>query len=128
MTEQEHKHTEEQGGVRERLGGVVHAVQEAVAERVAPVADRVTPVTDRIAPAVDAVSSALHEAGQTATHLVGRQQPSTDEPQTESRPVPVPSGTRIVRPTRGGTTFLAWRDGEWVPVHREHGSGWMWST
>ena len=126
MTEQDH--TEEQSGVRERLGDAVHAVQEAVAERVAPVAERVTPVTDRVAPAVDAVSSALHEAGQAAAHLVGRQQTEEAAPETESGPVPVPSGTQIVRPAKGGDTFLAWRDGQWAPVHREHGTGWMWSA
>jgi hypothetical protein len=115
MTEQEH--TEDQGGVRERLGGVVHAVQEAVADRVAPVADRVDH-------AVDAVTSALHEAGQTATHLVGRQETS----EQETGPALVPSGTQIVRPTKGGTEFHAWRDGQWAPVHREHGTGWVWSA
>ena len=40
----------------------------------------------------------------------------------------LPSGTQIVRPAKGSSTFLAWRDGQWTPVHREHGSGWMWST
>jgi hypothetical protein len=126
MTRQDH--TEEQSGVRERLGDVVHAVQDAVADRVAPVADRVAPVTERVAPAVDAVSAALHEAGQTATHLIGRQQTEQAAEEVEEGPVPVPSGTRIVRPPKGGGTFLAWRDGQWVPVHREHGAGWMWSA
>jgi hypothetical protein len=119
MTDQEHN--DEQGGVRERLGDVVHAVQEAVADRVAP-------VTDRVAPAVDAVTNVLHEAGQTATHLVGRQHATESEPEAEPGPVPVPSGTQIVRPTKGGDTFLAWRDGQWSPVHREQGTGWVWSA
>ena len=126
MTEQEHN--EEQGGVRERLGDVVHAVQEAVSDRVEGVADRVAPITDRVDHAVDAVTSALHEAGHTATHLVGRQQTSKAEPETESQPDPVPSGTQIVRPAKGGTEFLAWRDDQWSPVHREHGTGWVWSA
>lgn len=109
MTEQ--ARNDGQHGVRERLGGVVHAVQDAV--------------TDRVAPAVDAVASALHEAGHAATHLVSarRQIPA---PQPE--PGPVPSGTQIVRPARGGATFLAWHDGRWRPVRRQHGSGWVWSA
>jgi hypothetical protein len=116
MTEQDH-HADEQTGVRERLGDVVHAVQEAVADRVAP-------VTDRVAPAVDAVTAAMHEAGHAATHLVGRRH----TPRQEAGPAPVPSGTQIVRPTKGGSTFLAWRDGQWTPVHREQGAGWVWSA
>jgi hypothetical protein len=121
MTEQEHN--EEQGGVRVRLGGVVHAVQDAVAEHVAP-------VTDHVAPTVDAVTSVLHEAGHAATHLVGRQHALGQEPAAEpdSGPRLVPSGTQIVRPTKGGTTFLAWREGQWSPVHREQGAGWVWSA
>jgi hypothetical protein len=109
MTAQDH-HDDDQSGVRERLGGVVHAVQHAVA--------------DHVAPAVDAVTSALHEAGHAATHLGGRQ-PS---PAPDTGPDLVPSGTRIVRPGKGGATFLAWRDGQWTPVHREHGTGWVWSA
>lgn len=112
-----HDQDDAQGGVRERLGEVVHAVQEAVADRVAPVADRV-------APAVDAVTTALHEAGHAATHRAGRR----PAPAQATGPTPVPSGTRIVRPSRGGDTFLAWRDGQWTPVHREHGTGWIWSA
>lgn len=119
MTDQEHN--EEHGGVRGRLGDVVHAVQDAVAEHMAP-------VTDHVAPAVDAVTSVLHEAGHAATHLVGRQQVTAPEPDADPGPSLVPGGTQIVRPTKGGTTFLAWRDGQWVPVHREHGAGWMWSV
>jgi hypothetical protein len=118
MTEQDHN--EEQGGVRERLGDVVQAVQDAVADRVAPVADRV-------APAVDAVTSALHEAGQTASHLVGRQE-QTPEPEPETAPELVPDGTQIIRPAKGSSTFHAWRDGQWVPVYRAQGAGWFWGA
>ncbi|MFN8663142.1 MAG: hypothetical protein U0075_14740 [Thermomicrobiales bacterium] len=121
MTDQEQH--DEQGGVRERLGDVVHAVQEAVADRVAP-------VTDHVAPAMDAVTSVLHEAGHAATHLVGRQHDPGQEPAAEPDfgPRLVPSGTQIVRPTKGGTQFLAWREGQWSPVHREQGTGWVWSA
>lgn len=115
MTAHEH-HNEDQGGIRERLEDVAHAVQEAVADRVAP-------VTDRVAPAIDAVTSALHEAGHAATHL--RERHATPE---DTGPALVPSGTQIVRPTKGGDTFHAWRDGQWTPVHREHGTGWVWSA
>lgn len=125
MTEQEHH--DEHGGVRERLGDAVHAVQEAVADRVAPVADRMSPVADRVAPAVDAVASALHEAGHAASHLAGRRE-HTPEQAASPELDPVPSGTQIVRPPKGGSTFLAWRDGQWTPVHREHGMGWVWSA
>jgi hypothetical protein len=120
----EHEQNDEQGGVRERLGDVVHAVQEAVADRVAP-------VTDRVAPAVDAVTSALHEAGQvaqSAAHLGRRETSAEPEPEPETGPEPVPSGTQIVRPAKHGSTFLAWRNGQWTPVYREHGVGWFWGA
>lgn len=42
-------------------------------------------------------------------------------------PMPVPPGTQIVKPARGGKTFLAWRGNCWVPVHRQRGVGWLWS-
>ena len=131
MTEQKQKQEQEHhgdhGGVRERLEDAVHAVQEAVADRVAPVAERMAPVAERVAPAVEAVTAALHEAGHTATHLVGRHEPA---PRPDAAPElgPVPSGTRIVRPAKGSATFLAWRDGQWTPVHREQGVGWIWSA
>lgn len=124
MTEQDQH--DEQGGVRERLGEVVHAVHDAVAERVAPVAERVAPVTERVAPAVDAVTHALHEAGHAVTHRGERRH--APEPERGPALGPVPSGTRIVRPAKGGTTFLAWREDRWAPVRREHGSGWVWSA
>jgi peptidoglycan endopeptidase LytF len=125
------QHTDE-GGVRERLGDVMHAVQEAVADRVAPVAERVAPVAERVAPAVDAVTSALHEAGhvaQSASPLGKRQAGATHEaePAAPEREL-VPSGTQIVRPHKGSSTFVAWRDGRWAPVYREHGSGWFWGA
>lgn len=122
MTDQEHH--DEQGGVRERLGDVVHAVQEAVTDRVEAVADRVAPVTDRVDHAVDAVTSALHEAGHAVTHR-GQQQPT---PVADTGPIPVPSGTQIIRPYKGSATFHAWRDGRWAPVSREQGTGWVWSA
>lgn len=129
MAEQEH--TDAQGGVRDRLGEVVHAVQEAVADRVAPVAERVAPVADRVAPAVDAVTNVLHEAGQaaqSAAHLGRRGEPARSEPQPDAGPELVPAGTQIVRPAKGSSTFLAWRDGQWTPVSREQGVGWIWSA
>lgn len=109
-------HDDDQGGVRERLEDVAHAVHDAVAERVAP-------VTDRVAPAIDAVAAALHEAGHAAAHLRDRHANPED-----TGPAQAPSGTRIVRPAKGGNTFFAWRDGQWTPVHREHGTGWVWSA
>lgn len=39
----------------------------------------------------------------------------------------VPPGTQIVKPARGGKTFLAWRGNRWVPVHRRSGQRWFWS-
>lgn len=122
MTDQEHH--DEQGGVRGRLGGVVHAVQEAVSDRVEAVADRVTPVSDRVDHAVDAVTSALHQAGHAVSHRGEPQRTLAPEP----APTLVPSGTQIIRPSKGSATFHAWRDGQWAPVHREEGSGWMWSA
>lgn len=105
----EDHHSEDQG-VRERLGDVAHAVHDAVAGRVGP--------------AVGAVTSAFHGAGQAASHLRERWHPTEEA----SGPTPVPAGAQIVRPARGGVTFLAWRNGQWAPVHRVHGTGWVWSA
>ena len=122
----DHEHNIDQGGVRERLGDVVHAVQEVVTDRVEGVADRVAPITDRMDHAVDAVTSALHEAGHAVTHR-GERHPTPDAGTSHEFAL-VPSGTQIVRPTKGGTQFLAWREGQWSPVHREQGTGWVWSA
>ena len=101
----------EDAGAGEGLGGLVHAVQDAVSERVAP--------------ATTAVTSALHEVGQVAAHLRARILPGDDE--TEDAPdLAVPSGALIVRPAKHSKTFLAWRGAEWAPVRREHGTGWVW--
>lgn len=35
--------------------------------------------------------------------------------------------TRVIKPAKGGKTCFAWRYDRWVPVHREHGRGWVWS-
>lgn len=41
---------------------------------------------------------------------------------------PLAHGTRPVRPVKGSRTWLAWRDGYWIPVRRISGSGWVWSA
>jgi hypothetical protein len=38
----------------------------------------------------------------------------------------VPVGSQIVHPAKQTQTSLAWRDGRWMPVHRERGIGWVW--
>ena len=40
---------------------------------------------------------------------------------------PIPTDVRPVRPKRHATTWLAWRDNRWAPVHRVKGLGWVWS-
>jgi hypothetical protein len=40
---------------------------------------------------------------------------------------PIPADVRPVRPKQHATTWLAWRDNRWVPVHRVKGLGWVWS-
>jgi hypothetical protein len=32
-----------------------------------------------------------------------------------------------VRPKQHASTWLAWRDNRWVPVHRVKDIGWVWS-
>jgi len=40
---------------------------------------------------------------------------------------PIPADVRPVRPKRHASTWLAWRDNRWVPVHRVKDLGWVWS-
>ena len=39
----------------------------------------------------------------------------------------VPVGTIIVKPAKGGRTWLAWDHDHWAPVHRVADVGWVWS-
>lgn len=103
---QERVHLDHVGLPHARVEGVTHAVQE------------------RVGAALETVTEALHGASEAAHRLGARFSPA--EPETPSSLVP--SGSVIVRPKRGSRTFLAWRDGRWAPVHREHGVGWVWSA
>jgi len=40
---------------------------------------------------------------------------------------PIPDDVRPVRPKRSSSTWLAWREDQWVPVHRVKDVGWVWS-
>lgn len=40
---------------------------------------------------------------------------------------PIPADVRPVRPKQHSSTWLAWRDNRWVPVHRVKDLGWVWS-
>jgi hypothetical protein len=40
---------------------------------------------------------------------------------------PIPGGVRPIRPKQNDSTWLAWRDNRWVPVHRVKDVGWVWS-
>jgi hypothetical protein len=86
--------------------------------------DRVTHLTDAI-PSPGEVGSAISEAiSQVGDRLLHRQAEAAP-----ADPVgqPVDPDTRIIKPPKNGKTFYGWRDDRWVPIHREHGAGWVWS-
>ena len=82
--------------------------------------DRVSDAADRIGRAGHAVVDGVQDRVEQLTSLLHR-----DEPTRVGQPLP--SDVRPVRPKRQSSTWLAWRDNRWVPVHRVKDVGWVWS-
>ena len=82
--------------------------------------DRVSDTVERVGDAGHAIVEGVQERVEQLTSHFHREEPS---------PVgqPIPADIRPVRPKKGSSTWLAWRDGQWVPVHRVKGVGWVWS-
>src|SRR5688572_19628312 len=93
-----------------------HDNAQNIAERVI---DRVTDVTERISDAGHAIVEGVQDRVEQLTSLLHREEP-TQVGQ------PIPTDVRPVRPKRHASTWLAWRDNRWVPVHRVKDVGWVW--
>jgi hypothetical protein len=84
------------------------------------VIDRVSDAAERIGDAGHAIVDGVQDRVEQLTSLLHR-----DEPTQAGQPVP--ADVRPVRPKRNASTWLAWRDNRWVPVHRVKDAGWVWS-
>ncbi len=88
-----------------------------VAERLI---DRVSDAAERVSGAGHAIVEGVQDRVEQLTSLLQREE-STQVGQ------PIPAEVRPVRPKRNSSTWLAWRDDRWVPVHRVKDVGWVWS-
>jgi hypothetical protein len=84
------------------------------------VIDRVANAAERIGEAGHAIVDEVQDRVEQLTSLLRR-----DEPTQAGQPIP--PDVRPVRPQRHDSTWLAWRDNRWVPVHRVKDVGWVWS-
>ena len=82
--------------------------------------DRVVDAAGQIGEAGHAIVEGVQDRVEQLTSRWQREDP----PQVGQ---PIPVDVRPVRPKRHATTWLAWRDNRWVPVHRDKGLGWVWS-
>jgi hypothetical protein len=82
--------------------------------------DRVSDAAERVSEAGHAIVDGVQDRVEQLTSLLHREEP-TQVGQ------PLPGDVRPVRPKRHGSTWLAWRDNRWVPVHRVKDVGWVWS-
>ena len=83
---------------------------------------------------IDQVSDAAEQVGEAGHAIVAgvqdRVEQLTSRWHREDSPQvgqPIPAGVRPVRPKQHSSTWLAWRDNRWVPVHRVKDLGWVWS-
>ena len=82
--------------------------------------DRVLGAAERVGEAGHAIVDGVHDRVEQLTSRLHR-----EEPTQGSRLLP--ADVHPVRPKRHGSTWLAWRDNRWVPVHRVKDVGWVWS-
>jgi hypothetical protein len=82
--------------------------------------DRVSDAAERIGDAGHAIVDGVQDRVEQLTSILHR-----EEPTQAGQPIPV--DIRPVRPKRRASTWLAWRDNRWVPVHRVKDVGWVWS-
>jgi hypothetical protein len=82
--------------------------------------DRVSDATERIADAGHAIVEGVQDRVEQLSSLLQREE-STHVGQ------PIPDEVRPIRPKQNASTWLAWRDNRWVPVHRVKDVGWVWS-
>ena len=108
MTEDGSATDPKEGGEHSRVTDRIIDLAEDAAGRIGDVGRG---VAESIKAGVDSVGALLHPASAPET----------------PRGQPVPSHIRPVRPKKDSSTWLAWRDGHWAPVHREKGVGWVWT-
>jgi hypothetical protein len=98
--------------------------QSADSERARNIADRlidrVSDAAERMGEAGHAVVDGVQDRVEQLTSLMHRV-----EPPHVGQPIPV--DVRPVRPKRHASTWLAWRENRWAPVHRVKDVGWVWS-
>ena len=82
--------------------------------------DRVSDAAERASEASHAIVDGVQDRVEQLTSLLHREEATQVEQ-------PLPGDVRPVRPKRHGSTWLAWRDDRWVPVHRVKDIGWVWS-
>src|SRR5215211_6654309 len=83
-------------------------IAERLIDRVSDAAEWVDEAGHAI---VDRVQGRVQDRVEQLTSLLHREEP-TQVGQ------PLPGDIRAVRPKRHGSTWLAWRNNRWVPVHR----------
>jgi hypothetical protein len=82
--------------------------------------DRVSDAAERVGEAGHAFVEGVQDRVEQLASLLHR-----EEPTQVGHAIPV--DVRPVRPKRHASTWLAWRDSRWVPVHRVKDVGWVWS-
>ena len=82
--------------------------------------DRVSDATERIADAGHAIVEGVQDRVEQLTSLLHHEE-------TTHVGQPIPGDVRPIRPKQNDSTWLAWRDNRWVPVHRVKDVGWVWS-
>jgi hypothetical protein len=82
--------------------------------------DRVANATERMSDASHAIVDGVQDRVEQLTSRLHREE-LTQVGQ------PIPAEVRPVRPKKHASTWLAWRDERWVPVHRVKDVGWVWS-
>jgi hypothetical protein len=98
--------------------------QSADSERARNIADRlidrVSDTAERMGEAGHAFVAGVQDRVEQLTSLMHREAlPPVGQP--------IPVHDRPVRPKRHASTWLAWRENRWVPVHRVKDVGWVWS-
>lgn len=90
---------------------------QSIAERLI---DHVAEAAERIGDAGHAIVEGVQERVERVVSRFHH-----DEPSIIGQPIP--DDVRPVRPKKNSSTWLAWREDKWVPVHRVKGVGWVWS-
>ena len=82
--------------------------------------DRVSDAAERVGDVGHAIVAGVQERVEHLTSRFHREEPSYVGQ-------PIPADVRPVRPKKGSSIWLAWRDSRWVPVYWVKGISWVWS-